>query len=146
MPPVLAYDMVLSTPRAWERREILRGLGLLLEWTTADRKEAEGAGWKGVAELRRKDIFIIRRLINRVEAATGDDPVKSKIPPTRFLEFLARLHEGSDARFGQIINNALQLEYGKKRRSARFDTYYFTDEEFTAILERYAKSAKGKGP
>ena len=75
------------------------------------------------------------------------DPRKSKILPTRFLDLLARLHEGSDMRYGQIMNNALQLKYGRNRHpgtGACFDTFYVTDEEFTAILEEYMKAAKGK--
>ena len=85
--------------------------------------------------------------IHRRIVAEGD-PAKSKIPPTRFLDHLARLHEGSTMRYGQIINNALQLKFGRNRHpgsGACYDTYYITDEEFTDMLEKYIRAAKENG-
>jgi hypothetical protein len=97
--------------------------------------------------------------INR-KILAGDDPSTSGIPPTRFLEHLARIHEGSTMRYGQIINNALQLAYGRKEcdcgkgsdrceclnhTGAAYDTFYIHDEDFTDILEAYMRRAKATG-
>ena len=102
-----------------------------------------------------KDVARINRKI-----VAEDDPSKSRIPPTRFLEHLARIHEGSTMRYGQIINNALQLAYGRKEcdcgkgsdrcecqnhAGAAYDTFYIHDEDFTDILEVYMKRAKETG-
>lgn len=97
--------------------------------------------------------------INR-KIVAEDDPARSRIPPTRFLEYLARIHEGSTMRYGQIINNALQAVYGRKKcdcgkgfdrcecqnnTGAAYDTYYIHDEDFTDILEAYMTRAKETG-
>ena len=97
---------------------------------------------------------------NNRKIVAGDDPSKSGIPPTRFLEHLVRIHEGSSMRYGQIINNALQLSYGRKEcdcgkgfdrcecqnhTGAAYDTFYIQDEDFTDILEAYMKRSKETG-
>ncbi len=68
---------------------------------------------------------------------------------TNFMEVLERLHVRDDERYGQIINNALQIKYGRKpivmkgnepvNAGAEYDTYYIEDEEFTEILLDYER-------
>jgi hypothetical protein len=74
------------------------------------------------------------------------------IPKTGFLEALQDLHERTDQRYGQIINNALQIRFGRKdcdcgkkgdscecpnSVGAAYDTFSLRDEDFATILRAY---------
>ena len=69
------------------------------------------------------------------------------IPKTDFIEVLEDIHRHSEMRYGQIMNNALQLKYGRNKHEgtgACYDTFYTRDEEFTEILKEYRESFKAK--
>ena len=43
-------------------------------------------------------------------------------------------------RYGQIINNALQMEFGRDGLLAKYDTFNIGDEKFTEILLKFEES------
>jgi hypothetical protein len=74
------------------------------------------------------------------------------IRKTAFLEVLEDIHRRTDQRYGQIIDNALQIRFGRKdcdcgkkgdgcecanAGGAAYDTFYIWDEDFTDILDDY---------
>jgi len=76
------------------------------------------------------------------------------IPKTAFLEVLEDIHKRTDMRYGQIVNNALQVRFGRKdcdckkgdgckcanSVGAAYDTFYIWDKDLTDILDDYHAS------
>lgn len=65
------------------------------------------------------------------------------LPFTEFLNVLDAIHKKTDMRFGQILNNALQMEKGRNKHEgsgACYDTFYIRDEELTRIVKAFGES------
>jgi hypothetical protein len=70
------------------------------------------------------------------------------IPKTDFIEVLEDIHKHSELRYGQIMNNALQVKYGSNKHEGSgtcYDTFYTRDEEFTETLKEYRERCKEDG-
>lgn len=67
------------------------------------------------------------------------------VKKTSFIDILEAIHNTTDMRYGQIINNALQLEYGRKENLAEYDTFNISDEKFTKILLKFKNKIELKG-
>ena len=64
------------------------------------------------------------------------------IPKTRFIEVLEQIHQSTNERYGQIINNAYQIRFGRNDHpggGACYDTFHIYDEEFTQVLLDYLR-------
>jgi hypothetical protein len=106
-------------------------------------------------EAQKDDPESLKRLKDQIRQS-GIPVGPQKIPKTDFIKVLEDIHERTDMRYGQIINNALQLKYGRKDcdcekegddeckcknfNGAAYDIFYTWDEELTEALEEFRRA------
>jgi hypothetical protein len=106
-------------------------------------------------EPQKDDSASLKRLKDRIRQS-GIPVGLQKIPKTDFIKVLEDIHERTDMRYGQVINNALQLKYGRKdcdcgrdfmsgcecknSTGAAYDIFGIWDEELTEALEEFRRA------